>query len=71
MAAAWNHTLRYSSRPQELRDAISRAMNYWFDRDFTNIACLDHGGTDQCPCANNADSTLWYVAGSLKKYLRS
>ncbi|KAF7436855.1 hypothetical protein PC9H_003688 [Pleurotus ostreatus] len=34
----------------EIREAISRAMNFWFSNDFTNPACLDSGGEDACPC---------------------
>ncbi|KAJ3511289.1 hypothetical protein NLJ89_g4184 [Agrocybe chaxingu] len=41
-----------------LRAAISRAMDYWFSRDFTNPACLGRGGRVECPC-DNADNTLW------------
>jgi len=32
-------------------------MNWWFDRDYTNLACLDSGGSDSCPCDD--DETLW------------
>ncbi|KIY71594.1 polysaccharide lyase family 8 protein [Cylindrobasidium torrendii FP15055 ss-10] len=39
-------------------DATLLGMKWWFDRDFTNIACLDKGGTDSCPCSNT-DNTLW------------
>jgi hypothetical protein len=60
MAGAWYGGLNGADEyvgNQALRTAISSAMDYWFDRDFTNLACLDFGGTDQCPCANN--TTLW------------
>jgi len=62
MAGAWNYALRHSSQPKntrKLRAAISRAMDYWFNRDITNLACLDHGGTNQCPCTNTSDNTFW------------
>ena len=42
----------------EIRSTISRAMQYWFDRDFTNADCLDAGGTTSCPCGT---AGLWYV----------
>ena len=60
MAGAWHGGLSGADeyvRNQALRTAISSAMDYWFSHDFTNLACLDLGGTDQCPCANN--TTLW------------
>lgn len=41
-----------------LHAAISLAMDYWFGRDFTNLACMDLGGTSACPC-DNADNSLW------------
>ncbi|KAK7058939.1 hypothetical protein VNI00_001563 [Paramarasmius palmivorus] len=37
---------------------ISTAMDWWFDRDFVNPACLTEGGTSSCPCDSN-DGTLW------------
>ena len=61
MAGAWYGGLKGADeyvRNQTLRTAISSAMDYWFGRDFTNLACLDLGGTGQCPCANN-NNTLW------------
>jgi hypothetical protein len=60
MAGAWYGGLNGADeyvRNQTLRTAISSAMDYWFGRDLTNLACLDSGGTGQCPCANN--TTLW------------
>ncbi len=38
--------------------AISKAMDWWFARDFTNIACLDAGGTASCPC-NTLETHMW------------
>ena len=60
MAGAWHGGLKGADEfvgNQTLRTAISKAMDYWFDRDFTNLACLDQGGTDKCPCADN--TYLW------------
>jgi hypothetical protein len=70
MAGAWNYALGHSSQPKDtrkLRAAISGAMDYWFNRDITNLACLDHGGTNQCPCTNTSDTTFWYVPLSLQE----
>ncbi len=55
-------------------DAILLAMKWWFDHDFTNPACLDHGGTDQCPCNSTETAmfnTNWYsnVRSHLFAYL--
>ena len=64
MAGAWNYALGHTSQPKDtrnLRFAISRAMDYWFNRDITNLACLDRGGTDRCPCTNTSDTTFWCV----------
>ncbi|TFK41122.1 polysaccharide lyase family 8 protein [Crucibulum laeve] len=61
MSGAWHGGLegadQYVKDPT-IHDAISRAMNYWFSRDFTNLACLDSGGTTRCPC-DNTDNSLW------------
>ncbi|GLB36185.1 putative polysaccharide lyase family 8, N terminal alpha-helical domain [Lyophyllum shimeji] len=61
MAAAWHGGLQGAEqfvKDNVTRAAISRAMDYWFLRDLTNIACLDSGGTALCPCTN-ADNSLW------------
>lgn len=60
MAGAWYGGVKGANkyvRNQALRTAISSAMDYWFDHDFTNPACLDQGGTDQCSCTNI--NTFW------------
>ncbi|KAF8528209.1 polysaccharide lyase family 8 protein [Hysterangium stoloniferum] len=33
-----------------LRAQVGAAMDWWFDRDFTNDSCLDRGGSTACPC---------------------
>ncbi|THH34186.1 hypothetical protein EUX98_g64 [Antrodiella citrinella] len=53
MSAAWNGGL--SGADQFVEDPtilsnISKAMDFWFENDLTNLACLDSGGTDSCPC---------------------
>jgi hypothetical protein len=61
MAGAWYGGPANASqwfRDPSLHDSISVAMDWWFDRDFTNLACLDSGGTSKCPCDSN-DMTLW------------
>ncbi|KAK0465143.1 polysaccharide lyase family 8 protein [Desarmillaria tabescens] len=45
----FKNALQYAGDP-DLRASITLAMNYWFSNDFDNIACLDAGGTDACPC---------------------
>ncbi|KAI0078908.1 polysaccharide lyase family 8 protein [Panus rudis PR-1116 ss-1] len=63
-AAAWHGSLpsaeQFAGDPN-LRKAISSAMNYWFSRDFTNLACLDAGGGSQCPCSTPGFwNTNWF-----------
>ncbi|KAF8898701.1 polysaccharide lyase family 8 protein [Infundibulicybe gibba] len=61
MSAAWHGGVPGADmfvKNPALRATISLAMDYWFGRDFTNLACLDSGGTAQCPCAN-PDNSLW------------
>ncbi|KIJ68409.1 polysaccharide lyase family 8 protein [Hydnomerulius pinastri MD-312] len=53
MAAAWHGGL--NGGEQYVNDnatlaAISLAMDYWFENDFTDPSCLDSGGTPACPC---------------------
>ncbi|KAH7915793.1 polysaccharide lyase family 8 protein [Hygrophoropsis aurantiaca] len=53
MAAAWHGGLPNGTQyvnDSKVADGISLAMDYWFANDFTNLACLDSGGTASCPC---------------------
>lgn len=55
MSGAWYGGIRGTNQTiwannATLRSAISDAMGWWFDHDFTNTACLDGGGWSQCPC---------------------
>ncbi|CAA7266471.1 unnamed protein product [Cyclocybe aegerita] len=62
MAGAWHGGVLGGDqfvKDPNLRAAISRAMDYWFGRDFANNpSCLDSGGTTACPC-DNPDNSLW------------
>ena len=59
MAGAWRGGIKNNGYDEKnLTSAISRAMDYWFARDFTNISCLDSGGTEACPC-DNVNNSLW------------
>ena len=53
MAGAWHGGLtgaeQYVNNPK-IRGAIASAMDFWFTNDFSNMACLDSGGTRGCPC---------------------
>lgn len=63
MAAAWHGGLPGGDqfvKNESFRAKISLAVDYWFNRDFTNIGCLADGGTAACPCTN-PDNLLWYV----------
>ncbi|KAL0579357.1 hypothetical protein V5O48_002633 [Marasmius crinis-equi] len=61
MASAWHGGVPNADEYVQnatLASIISTSMNWWFDRDFQNPACLTEGGTSTCPCDNN-DQTLW------------
>ncbi|KAF8232548.1 polysaccharide lyase family 8 protein [Tricholoma matsutake] len=61
MSAAWYGGLPGADQfvnDVNLRAAISRAIDYWYGRDFTNQACLSQGGTPSCPC-DNPGNLLW------------
>ncbi|KAG7099076.1 hypothetical protein E1B28_000951 [Marasmius oreades] len=61
MASAWHGGLPNTDeyvRNATLASIISISMNWWFNRDFQNPACLTEGGTSSCPCDSN-DQTLW------------
>ncbi|KAF8652215.1 hypothetical protein AX16_004493 [Volvariella volvacea WC 439] len=62
MAATWHGGVANGSQEyvknEALREAISRAADYWFSRDFTGNECLDRGGTLSCPC-ENPNNWLW------------
>jgi hypothetical protein len=63
MAAAWHGGLEEGEqfvKNTTIHDKISLAMDYWFGRDLTNLACLNDGGTPACPC-DNPGNLLWYV----------
>jgi hypothetical protein len=61
MAGAWHGGIPSGNqyvKNDTLHAAVTLAMDYWFGRDLTNLACLDLGGTSACPC-DNADNSLW------------
>ncbi|KAJ7576365.1 polysaccharide lyase family 8 protein [Mycena floridula] len=63
LAGAWHGGISGSGASQFVQDsntlaAISKAMDWWFARDFTNLDCLDSGGTPKCPCSST-DTTMW------------
>ncbi|KAF7307058.1 Polysaccharide lyase family 8 protein [Mycena indigotica] len=64
LAGAWHGALagatQYAQDPSVLVAAKS-AMDYWFANDMTNVACLDQGGSDACPCGSpGLWNTNWY-----------
>lgn len=64
MAAAWHGGLRGAEqyvKDPTLHAAISRAMDFWFNNDYTNPSCLDSGGTPSCPCGTpGLWNTNWF-----------
>ncbi|KAI0029629.1 polysaccharide lyase family 8 protein [Vararia minispora EC-137] len=64
LAAAWHGGLANAvqwTKNTTLRSAISSAMGFWFENDFTNPSCLDHGGDDLCPCGTPGFwNTNWF-----------
>lgn len=65
MAAAWHGGLNGSekyTKDEDLRSKTSAAIDYWYNRDFTDEACLASGGKkgSSCTC-ENPENLLWYV----------
>ena len=64
MSGAWHGGLPGTEQYVQdatLRTAISLAMGYWFDNDFTVPGCLDNGGTSSCPCGTpGLWNTNWF-----------
>lgn len=66
MASGWHGGVPGSASSQyvnnsTLLDAISRAIGYWFQNDFTVPGCIDSGGTTACPCGTpGLWNTNWY-----------
>lgn len=65
LAAAWHGGVQGASQEfansSSLLDSIHSAMDFWFANDFTNLACLDSGGTPTCPCDTpGLWNTNWY-----------
>ncbi|KAI0051679.1 polysaccharide lyase family 8 protein [Auriscalpium vulgare] len=64
MSAAWHGGLTGADqwvKDPTLASAISSAMNFWFNQDFTVPGCLDAGGTATCPCGTpGLWNTNWY-----------
>ncbi|KAK1228704.1 hypothetical protein PQX77_008198 [Marasmius sp. AFHP31] len=61
MASAWHGGLPNAeeyTKNSTFASVISRSMDWWFERDFQNPACLTEGGTASCPCDPN-EQTLW------------
>ncbi|KAG6827678.1 hypothetical protein H0H92_010809 [Tricholoma furcatifolium] len=63
MARAWHGdadgTGEYAG-DESLKSKISLAMDYWYSRDFTDLACLDSGGKPGSTCTcDNPDNLLW------------
>ncbi|KAI0067696.1 polysaccharide lyase family 8 protein [Artomyces pyxidatus] len=63
-AAAWHGGLKNAGQwvnHTQLRGAISSAMGFWFENDFTDPSCLDSGGTSTCPCGTPGFwNTNWF-----------
>lgn len=66
MSSAWHGGLQWDNVQRwvanaQLRDAINRAVEWWFGRDFENVGCLVNGGTTSCPCGTTGLwNTNWY-----------
>ena len=53
MAAAWHGGLAGAEQlvgDEGVLAATQRAMDWWFDNDFTASDCLTNGGNGNCPC---------------------
>ena len=64
MAAAWHGGLTGAdqfTKDPTLLTAIQSAMDWWFENDYTDQACLDSGGTVSCPCGTpGLWNTNWF-----------
>ncbi|KAH9898428.1 galactose mutarotase-like protein [Cubamyces lactineus] len=65
MAGAWHGGVEGGSpsfvNSSSLLDAIHRAMDFWFENDFQDQACLDSGGLASCPCGTPGFwNTNWF-----------
>ncbi|KAJ7070876.1 polysaccharide lyase family 8 protein [Mycena amicta] len=64
MAGAWHGALPGATQYAQnaaLLAATKLALDYWFANDMTNLACLDQGGTDACPCGSpGLWNTNWF-----------
>ena len=61
LAGAWHgglpNTTMYT-RNETFSGIILGAVDWWFEHDFKNPACLTDGGTPACPCDPD-DITMW------------
>ena len=64
MTAAWHGGMPGDDdyvKSSSLQASISEAMDWWFQNDFVNPACLDSGGTSRCPCGTAGMwTTNWF-----------
>lgn len=59
MASVWHS----NQNDKDLFDKINLALNWWFDRDFTEPDCVNGGGQGHlnCPCGTPGMwNTNWY-----------
>lgn len=58
---ATEYYLNKNSNNSSLLSTISKALDYWFDNNYTPDACLDQGGLDACPCGTPGFwNTNWF-----------
>lgn len=68
MSAAWHGGLSFGWEgveqwvgSEELRGAVEKGTQWWFDRDYDGVGCLQDGGTAACPCGTPGMwNTNWY-----------
>ncbi|VDB99674.1 unnamed protein product [Peniophora sp. CBMAI 1063] len=61
MSALWHLDPLYNETGTPLTSTILPAMEFWFDRDYTNDHCLDQGGRPECACDTpGLWNTNWY-----------
>lgn len=75
MTAAWHGGVPGGDQyvqSASLLSSISNAVNWWFQNDFTNPACLDSGGTSSCPCGTaGLWNTNWFSNVRYPKFYRA
>jgi hypothetical protein len=73
MAASYRADADAGKHDTQLRQAVTKAMDFWFSRDFVPRDCLYNGGTpkSKCPCGTpGLWNTNWFSNVRQSLYIR-